>query len=61
MENWGLITYRENALYHNNASDTVAVKKRVTTYVSHELSHQWFGNLGIIVFININFSFVYLI
>ena len=41
----GLITYRENALYYNKASDTIAVKKRITTYVSHEISHQWFGNL----------------
>ena len=45
MENWGLITYREVALLADPASTTVASKQYIATVVSHELSHQWFGNL----------------
>ncbi|ODN03435.1 Aminopeptidase N [Orchesella cincta] len=45
MENWGLITYRESAmLYDTNASSDQS-KLRVATVISHELAHQWFGNL----------------
>jgi aminopeptidase N len=46
MENWGLVTYRENALLYNPNRDTINDKKRVALVVSHELAHQWFGNLG---------------
>ena len=46
MENWGLITYRENALFYNERKDTISDKGRVSLVVSHELAHQWFGNLG---------------
>lgn len=45
MENWGLITYRETALLTNPATTTVASKQYVASVISHELSHQWFGNL----------------
>lgn len=45
MENWGLITYREVALLADPATTTVAGKQYIATVVSHELSHQWFGNL----------------
>lgn len=45
MENWGLITYREVALLTDPATTTVASKQYVATVISHELSHQWFGNL----------------
>lgn len=45
MENWGLITYREVALLADPATTTVASKQYVASVVSHELSHQWFGNL----------------
>lgn len=45
MENWGLITYRETALlFHEDFSSTRA-RQRVAIVVSHELAHQWFGNL----------------
>ena len=45
MENWGLITYRENALlYDENHSSNVA-KQRVGSVIVHEMAHQWFGNL----------------
>lgn len=45
MENWGLITYRDlNLLYKANISSSFH-KQRVAEVVSHELAHQWFGNL----------------
>lgn len=45
MENWGLITYRETTLLADPSTTTVASKQYIATVVSHELSHQWFGNL----------------
>lgn len=45
MENFGLITYREIALLYNNKTDTSINKKYITLVISHELAHQWFGNL----------------
>jgi puromycin-sensitive aminopeptidase len=44
MENAGLITYREAALLLDPATASLAQKKRVAEVVTHELSHQWFGN-----------------
>lgn len=44
MENWGLITFRESAMLV--AKDTPAdSKQQIATTISHELAHQWFGNL----------------
>jgi puromycin-sensitive aminopeptidase len=45
MENAGLITYREVALLLDPATASLAQKKRVAEVVTHEISHQWFGNL----------------
>ncbi|CAF3749882.1 unnamed protein product [Rotaria sp. Silwood1] len=45
MENWGLITYRETALLYNNVTGNLADKRRVGEVVSHELAHQWFGDI----------------
>ncbi|XP_046398919.1 aminopeptidase N isoform X2 [Ischnura elegans] len=45
MENWGLITYRETAMLYQRGVSTNSNKQRVATVVSHELAHQWFGNL----------------
>lgn len=45
MENWGLITYREIALLVDPKNTTLSAKHYVATVVTHELSHQWFGNL----------------
>ncbi len=44
MENWGAITFREVALLvdANTSSKTVM---RVSDTVTHELAHQWFGDL----------------
>ena len=40
MEQWGLITYSEGALGGNTSAASAPVE-----VVSHELAHQWFGNL----------------
>merc|ERR1719516_866106 len=45
MENWGLITYRETALLYKDGVSSAANKQRIAVVVSHELAHQWFGNL----------------
>jgi aminopeptidase N len=45
MENWGLITYRESALLANPKTTSIAGKRSIATVITHELSHQWFGNL----------------
>ena len=44
MENAGLVTYREAALLLDPATAARAVQKRVAEIITHELSHQWFGN-----------------
>jgi tricorn protease interacting factor F2/3 len=44
MENWGAVTFRETALYVDENS-SFGAKKGVAGVVSHELAHQWFGNL----------------
>lgn len=44
MENWGLVTYRE--AYLLSAPDaSIDTKQAVATTVTHELAHQWFGDL----------------
>ena len=45
METAGLITYREVALLLDPATASLAQRKRVAEVVTHELAHQWFGNL----------------
>jgi puromycin-sensitive aminopeptidase len=45
MENWGLITYREQAMFVDHSNTTLAAKQYVAMVVAHELAHQWFGNL----------------
>ncbi|KAI7998266.1 Aminopeptidase M1 [Camellia lanceoleosa] len=45
MENYGLITYRESELLYDNLYSTAVNKQRVAIVVTHEVAHQWFGNL----------------
>nr|XP_020648892.1 leucyl-cystinyl aminopeptidase isoform X1 [Pogona vitticeps] len=45
MENWGLITFQEATLLHDNKTSSAMDKKKVTRVIAHELAHQWFGNL----------------
>uniref|UniRef100_H0WN20 Leucyl and cystinyl aminopeptidase n=1 Tax=Otolemur garnettii TaxID=30611 RepID=H0WN20_OTOGA len=45
MENWGLLTFREETLLYDNNTSSVADRKLVTKIIAHELAHQWFGNL----------------
>jgi len=45
MENWGLVTYREVDLLLDIEKTSSSQKQRVCSVVTHELAHQWFGNL----------------
>lgn len=45
MENWGAITFRENALLYYEGASSIATKQRIAEVVAHEIVHQWFGNL----------------
>ena len=45
MENWGLITYRETALLFKEGQSSIATREGIVSTISHELAHQWFGNL----------------
>jgi puromycin-sensitive aminopeptidase len=45
MENWGLVTYREQALLVNPKNTSLPSKQWAAMVVAHELAHQWFGNL----------------
>jgi aminopeptidase N len=45
QKNWGLVTYREVDLLIDPITASSKQKQRVLTVVTHELAHQWFGNL----------------
>lgn len=45
MENWGLVTFREQAMIYNAKTSSIETKQMVALVTAHELSHQWFGNL----------------
>jgi aminopeptidase N len=45
MENWGLITFREQTLLNDEKNTSLGMKQYVAIVVAHELTHQWFGNL----------------
>ena len=45
MENWGAITYREVALLVDPVNSSAGTREIVAAIVSHEMAHQWFGDL----------------
>lgn len=45
MENWGLVLYGEEYLLIHESSATTRQIELVGITISHELAHQWFGNL----------------
>jgi aminopeptidase N/puromycin-sensitive aminopeptidase len=45
MENFGAITYREDALLLDPKTASVRSKKGVAGDIAHEMAHQWFGDL----------------
>jgi aminopeptidase N len=45
MENAGAITFRERLLLVDPANSSIAARKRVASIISHEIAHQWFGDL----------------
>jgi aminopeptidase N len=45
MENFGAITYRENALLLDPKTASVRSRKEVASVIAHEMAHQWFGDL----------------
>lgn len=45
MENWGLITFREDLLLFDEELSTLADKQAIALIIAHEIAHQWFGNL----------------
>nr|CAD7257222.1 unnamed protein product [Timema shepardi] len=45
MENWGLVTYRENCLLVDPKNTSAVRKQWIALVVGHEIAHQWFGNL----------------
>jgi aminopeptidase N len=45
MEDWGLISYVEDALLFDPARSSPRTERGVFGTVAHEIAHQWFGNL----------------
>jgi aminopeptidase N/puromycin-sensitive aminopeptidase len=45
MENFGAITYREDALLLDPKTASLGSKKGVANVIAHEMAHQWFGDL----------------
>ncbi|XP_062984477.1 aminopeptidase Q-like [Elgaria multicarinata webbii] len=52
MENWGLITFNEFYLFSPPQDKSTEWKTMIYQLVSHEIVHQWFGNLVTMVWWN---------
>lgn len=45
MENWGLINFEGDAMYYDPSYTNQIMESYAVTTVTHEIAHQWFGNL----------------
>jgi aminopeptidase N/puromycin-sensitive aminopeptidase len=45
MENFGAITFRETAMLLDDKTASLNAKELVTVDITHEMAHQWFGDL----------------
>ncbi|MBX9571828.1 MAG: M1 family metallopeptidase [Candidatus Obscuribacterales bacterium] len=45
MENWGAITFSDDLLLVDEGTSSIFHKKSCSEVISHEIAHQWFGNL----------------
>jgi aminopeptidase N len=45
MENTGCITFREVILLIDDKQGSIGLKKEIASVISHEMAHQWFGDL----------------
>ncbi|KII62291.1 Puromycin-sensitive aminopeptidase [Thelohanellus kitauei] len=45
MENWGLITFRDDLLFYDPKITSSSPLRWNTLVIAHEIAHQWFGNL----------------
>lgn len=45
MENWGALTYIDNALLFDPANSTARTRELIYEVVAHEMAHQWSGDL----------------
>ncbi|KAF1750073.1 hypothetical protein GCK72_016619 [Caenorhabditis remanei] len=45
MENWGLITIRQTDGLYKEGQFSITQKHNLQEIISHEVAHQWFGNL----------------
>lgn len=44
-ESWGFINFRETSLLYDEAVSSQSDREMVLKEISHQLAHQWFGNL----------------
>ncbi|MEK7703148.1 MAG: M1 family metallopeptidase [Nitrospirota bacterium] len=45
MENWGAIFFRDSCLLLDEAQSSTYTQRDVANVITHEIVHQWFGNL----------------
>jgi aminopeptidase N len=45
MENWGYVIYDDKYLTRDQSDISVFDTERIAKIVTHELAHQWFGDL----------------
>lgn len=45
MENWGAVFFRDSAILIDGKLSSTRARRRVAITVTHEIVHQWFGNL----------------